>query len=614
MSKHSSLGASSSHRWMACPGSVNLSEGMPRKGSIYADEGTAAHELAARCLQNNGLDAIIFLDTVIQTDDMETAVRVTDEMTEAVQVYVDYVRKLQTEDGFELIGIEKQFDLAPLNPPAPMWGRADAVLFRPPLKPRQVREGITLAKPSVLEVVDFKYGAGTVVVVEKNTQGLYYAIGAVLATGRSAGNIRVTIAQPRAAHPEGIVRSWDCSWDELVAFRQELLAGAVATQQDDAPLHTGDHCRFCPALAVCPAQADLAQATAKTAFKQIAVTDEFPASEARLPVPEALGLEELRNVMRVAPTVTDWLKAVMEHMRDLTEAGVETGYKLVPKRGRRLWKDETEVEQVLTDRLGSRAFSQKLLSVTQAEKVFKLLGPDVPPEFAELWAMVSSGTNLVPNADPRTAIAPPPKPTEVFEVHPEVRDEPETVFVELADGTHEVREVSAERVVVLDSNGQIAAVLETEDGPVLEVPEPGSEREQEMDAAMLASIGIGLEPVGMTDAEIEGLADEPTAYADSKNFEETSEALGKVVTEFEDAGIDLPGEEITEPIEPEVVEYSVTQEEYTPNEQDVQLWQITVPGGDPFYVEASNAAEAKTMAREELKVERLPNHTTVSLS
>ena len=38
---HAILGASSSHRWLACPGSIRLSAGMPGTSSVYADEGTA---------------------------------------------------------------------------------------------------------------------------------------------------------------------------------------------------------------------------------------------------------------------------------------------------------------------------------------------------------------------------------------------------------------------------------------------------------------------------------------------------------------------------------------------------------------------------------------------
>ena len=61
---HAILGASSSHRWLACPGSIRLSAGMPNTGSVYAEEGTAAHELAEKCL-NLGHDAADHLGETI---------------------------------------------------------------------------------------------------------------------------------------------------------------------------------------------------------------------------------------------------------------------------------------------------------------------------------------------------------------------------------------------------------------------------------------------------------------------------------------------------------------------------------------------------------------------
>lgn len=497
MSKHSSLGASSSHRWMACPGSVQLSKGRPNKGSVFADEGTAAHELAARCLQNNTLDPAIFLDTIIQTDGMDTPVKVTEEMVEAVNVYVGYVRKRQTDDGMTLIGLERQFDLAPLNPPAPMYGRADAVLFEeatPPLK----RPGmVNLPKPSTLEVTDLKYGAGTVVEVEGNSQGVYYAIGAVLAHEKRPDKVRITIVQPRAPHPDGIIRSWELTWDELVVWRKKIMSAAVATQAEDAPLAAGDHCRFCPALAVCPAQSDRAQAAARNTFEVMAVQ-----SELNVPVPEALGIPQLQQIMKVAGPIQDWLKAVAQEMRDRTEAGEETGYKLVPKRGRRKWKNEAEAEQVLRDRLGDEAFTQKLRSVTQAEKALKELGSmDSGESLDDLWAMISSGTNIVPDDDPRPAVPALPTPEEVFTA--QVLDESFT-------GQENAGEVNF---------------------PVASTPFPESE------------------------------------HAD-----------------------------------------------YEPNEVAVQLWRIQSPGEEEFYVEAESETEAKAQARLDLGVERLPNHTTVSLS
>lgn len=47
MAKQAYLSASASHRWLACPSSVKLCEGMEYKPSTFAQEGTACHELCA---------------------------------------------------------------------------------------------------------------------------------------------------------------------------------------------------------------------------------------------------------------------------------------------------------------------------------------------------------------------------------------------------------------------------------------------------------------------------------------------------------------------------------------------------------------------------------------
>ncbi len=73
-SVHYRRSPSASTRWLACPGSIPLSEGIPRKESSYAQEGTEAHTLAEMML--TGKCAFV-------SDNRE--------MRDAVQVYVDEI-------------------------------------------------------------------------------------------------------------------------------------------------------------------------------------------------------------------------------------------------------------------------------------------------------------------------------------------------------------------------------------------------------------------------------------------------------------------------------------------------------------------------------------------
>ena len=101
--KHANLGASKAERWMNCPGSVALEADLPNTSSEYAREGTAAHEVAEQCLLS-GKDAIDFLDEIITVTETEIIwgketqvpyeIEVTEEMCEAVQMFVSYVREV----------------------------------------------------------------------------------------------------------------------------------------------------------------------------------------------------------------------------------------------------------------------------------------------------------------------------------------------------------------------------------------------------------------------------------------------------------------------------------------------------------------------------------------
>lgn len=367
---HSVLGASASHRWMGCPGSVALEATVPSSGSSeHAQEGTTAHEMAELILTGYPRSGV---------DKANKAGYDAGEMSKHVRVYTDYVESLQGAKWYEM-----RVSLEALNPPVDMFGTVDTVVWN--------------AGTGHLEIVDLKYGQGVVVEVQDNSQLLYYLLGVVLTLKVRPETMRITIVQPRAFHPDGAVRSVDVTWEELKAFRIRLMEAAAATQDPEAPLHVGDHCRWCDAKAVCPAQREHALEVARVEF-------DVEAREPAMPAVEGLEPDQLALVLERAKLVEDWLKSVRDYAHRLIESGQEVpGWKLVAGRRSRNWRDPEEAEAWLRQRFKvGEVFSKKLISPAQAEKLVadrpRLEVPD------EMIVWQDGAPKLAPADSPKPAL------------------------------------------------------------------------------------------------------------------------------------------------------------------------------------------------------------------
>lgn len=379
---HASLGASSAHRWINCPGSLALIETLPpgvSGSSVHAAEGSAAHALAERCLKS-GMDAISFLGLEIEGFEVD------EDMADNVQVYVDYCRKvLKGEGGGRISWIEKKFSLSDLNPPAPMFGTADFVALND--------------MSGILDVIDLKFGRGVLVEVRDNDQLYYYALGAMLELERSHPElaqlvkvVRITIVQPRINHADGLVRYIEVPVLDVVEFAMTLMAAAKATTEPGAPRSCGSWCRWCRASGVCPEQASESLAIAQTEFGDV------PAP----PAPESLSPEELTMVLGQLPVLEAWAKSVRSYATEVLEAGLPVaGFKLVDKRATRKWRDEATVVDWAEDAGVARTdlYEEKVRSPAQLEKK---IGKNKIP--TALIIKASSGVTMVPESDKRPAV------------------------------------------------------------------------------------------------------------------------------------------------------------------------------------------------------------------
>jgi len=387
VSAHSRIGASSMYRWSACPGSVRLSQGVAKTTSAYAEEGSDAHALAAECLAKR-TDPRKYVGLEVSLDGR--TFKVDREMADAVDTYVRHIwADFEAEDQDF---IEQRFDLSAVHPGC--FGTADHVRWR--------------ASKGLLIVRDYKHGAGVPVNVVENSQLKYYALGALLALNLPAKTVRMEICQPRCEHADGPIRHYDIDAIDLLDFKTDLKAFAVATEAPDAPLVPGNHCRFCPAAALCPGLKDRAQQMAKLEFTKGQPYD--PA--------------ELQKALESREPLKAWIKALDEFAYAEAEAGrgASFGHKLVAKRAIRSYASEGDVIEALQARaipddtifeprsLRSPAQLEKDLGKTffpkleaeLTEKRRELLGDDAPP--VRLIISESSGSTLVPLDDKRPAI------------------------------------------------------------------------------------------------------------------------------------------------------------------------------------------------------------------
>lgn len=347
---HSEIGASSAHRWLNCPGSVRLYRQLTeRKSTIFADMGTAAHELAEGCFLTNE-DPIACLGNVVTIND--NTITIDEKIVRGVGIYVDKVRSDLAEFGGEL-KVEQSFSLEWLYPG--MFGRNDACIV-----PKE--------HFGTLRVYDYKNGSKNVL-AKNNPQMMYYALGALGEHNLSlAETVVLTIVQPNTWVKDPI-DSWEISVPDLYAWGHDvLLPAAKATQEPNAPCISGDWCQFCEASHLCPTRTEEALAKLDPPKDGKLV--------ASLPDPKLISVDKLGAMVSffTSPQFETWVKAITEAERDLFNRGVNIpGRKMITieKLSNRKWANETEAINVLKE-YGDEIWVNELKSPAQIEKV--LLG------------------------------------------------------------------------------------------------------------------------------------------------------------------------------------------------------------------------------------------------
>jgi Protein of unknown function (DUF2800) len=390
---HVRLGGSKAHRWLACPASPRLEEEAGPQGSNdAADLGTAAHELLETALHmnRNPNDALGKSIKVERDGEAPKEFEVDRDMAEAVEVAWKWVQNVKATASDAVVLLEQRVNLESLNPPEPMSGSADVIVLIPSLR--------------LMIVFDYKHGKGKVVEVTGNKQTRYYALGALLSLTpeQVAGidKVQMVIAQPRAYHPMGPVRSETVDINELLDFAADIVDAANAAQDPKAPAIPGDHCVFCAAAGSCPARADRALAVAQEEFT---VITDFGKGEKLTHRSNDEITAALAVVQPKLAILASWVKEAEALLYARAVSGQEIpGMKLVPKRATRVWTNLEEVKSwALLDAGLSESDLYTAPEIQSVAQIEKLVGKKNLP--ANLVASVSSGYNLVSESSSKPA-------------------------------------------------------------------------------------------------------------------------------------------------------------------------------------------------------------------
>ena len=369
MSAHAQLSPSSAVRWMTCPGSVRMCEGIPDTSSDASLEGTMMHTVSSHCL-SRGTDAA----GSVGVTDPETGLILQAEQAQAVQTYVDTVRDICETTGGKLL-VEQRLSIWHMTGEEDAHGTADAVI-------------LTMDE---LIVIDAKFGRGVAVDAEENPQLMMYAAAAYVEheLAYDFKRVRMMIVQPRLnASPE-----WTIPVTELNEFMEEVQFSAELTRQPDAPLvPSAKGCQWCRAKATCPAITNR-------------IMDDFDTV-----VPETADERDLARIMANADMIEKWVKAVRAEVERRLLAGEPVpGYKLVQgKKGNRQWADPDAAEETLK---GMRVkhdqmYDYKLASPTSIEKLAKAgdVGPRQWAKIQDLITQSEGQPSVAPESDKRPAL------------------------------------------------------------------------------------------------------------------------------------------------------------------------------------------------------------------
>lgn len=317
MAQHALLSASGAHRWMECTKAPRLEEMMEEETSVYAEEGTLAHELAELKIAKE-VGFISKQKYARKLKQLRSDPFFTEEMDKATDVHKDFCierfneAKAVTKDA--VIMLEQRLDYSPWVPEG--FGTSDT----------------TIITDKTLEIIDLKYGKGIAVSAYENPQMKLYALGAINQFGilYDLETIQMTISQPRLDS----ISTFEMPVKDLLDWAETVVRPrAELAFKGEGEFVAGEHCRFCKVRATCRARATENLKLASLDFRQ----------------PALLADEEVVEVLTSIDELINWAKDVQEFalVKAMDENKQWPGMKLVEGRGSRKYTDENAVVETL---------------------------------------------------------------------------------------------------------------------------------------------------------------------------------------------------------------------------------------------------------------------------
>lgn len=385
---HALLSASGSSRWLTCTPSARLEDQFEETTSMYAEEGTLAHEIAELKLRRYFVEPISQRAFNTRLNKMKKKefngeVLYQDEMLKHTDNYLDYLKGISLSLSSQpYVAIEKKIDYSSFAPEG--FGTVDGLMIG----------------GDTMYVTDFKYGKGVAVSAEDNSQMKLYAIGAYLEYSflYPIKQIHLAIIQPRL----NSISEYTLSIDELLAWGEEIKPIALKAFNGEGDYASGDHCKFCRAKAQCRARAE--QFSALDDFKQMK--------------PPLITNEEVGQFLEKGQGIAAWIKALQDYALTESLKGNEIqGWKAVEGRGSRSYVDQDKAFEHLKENNIAEAILYDRIPLT-VPKLEKELGKAEYRTLLEEPGHVQKSPGkptLAPITDKREAVTNSPAASEDFQ-------------------------------------------------------------------------------------------------------------------------------------------------------------------------------------------------------